>query len=121
MLNYGRREAVPLVRNSRHWGLREANKLRPHQRLVSIGLTAPKATAEDQQVANLIHACWVAFAKQAPEIRSIACPEFDWPARTDANGQAVAVFKSTPSLGRSPDLRSPPNGAAPGPTSRDEE
>ena len=82
---------------------------------------AGKATAEDQQVANLIHACWVAFAKQALEVRSIACPEFDWPARTEANGQAVAIFSSTPSLGHAPGLRSPPNGAVPGPTSRDEE
>lgn len=82
---------------------------------------AGKATAKDQQVANLIHACWVAFAKQAPDVRSIACPEFDWPARTEANSQAVAIFRSAPSLGHAPDLRSPPNGAAPGPTSRDEE
>lgn len=82
---------------------------------------AGKATADDQQVANLIHACWVAFAKQAPDVRSIACPHFNWPARMEANSQTVAIFRSTPSLGHAPDLRSPPNGAAPGPTSRDED
>jgi len=82
---------------------------------------AGKATAEDQQVADLVHACWVAFAKQAADARSIACPVFNWPARTEANGQTVAIFRSKPSLGHAPDLRSPPNGAAPGPTSRDEE
>ena len=82
---------------------------------------AGKATAEDQQVADLVHACWVAFAKQALDARTIACPGFSWPARTEANGQTVAVFKSSPSVGKAPDLRSPPNGAAPGPTSRDEE
>ncbi|RYD83562.1 MAG: carboxylesterase/lipase family protein, partial [Verrucomicrobiaceae bacterium] len=80
-----------------------------------------KATEEDQQVADLVHACWVAFAKQRASARTIACPGFDWPARTEANGQAVAIFKAAPSLGRAPDLRSPPNGAAPGPTSRDED
>lgn len=80
-----------------------------------------KATAEDQQVADLVHACWVAFAKQAPDARAIACPRFDWPARTEANGQTVAIFRSEPSLAHAPSLRSPPNGAAPGPTSRDEE
>ncbi len=82
---------------------------------------AGKATAEDQKVADYGHACWVAFAKQAAASRTIACPGFDWPARTDANDQAVAIFQSTPSLGRAKDLRSPPNGAPPGPTSRDEE
>lgn len=82
---------------------------------------AGKATAEDQHVADFVHACWVAFAKQAPDTRSIACPGFDWPARTEANGQSVAIFGSKPSLGHAPDLRSPPNGAAPGPTSRDGE
>jgi para-nitrobenzyl esterase len=82
---------------------------------------AGKATAEDQQVADLIHACWVAFAKQAASSRTIACPGFDWPARTEANGQTVAIFKAAPALGKAPDLRSPPNGAAPGPTSRDED
>lgn len=82
---------------------------------------AGKASAEDQQVADLVHACWVAFAKQSLDARTIACPGFSWPARTDANGQSVAIFRSSPSLGKAPDLRSPPNGAPPGPTSRDEE
>jgi para-nitrobenzyl esterase len=82
---------------------------------------AGKATAEDQAVADLVHACWVAFAKQDASDRTIACPGFDWPARTDANGQTVAIFQASPSLGKAADLRSPPNGAAPGPTSRDED
>lgn len=82
---------------------------------------AGKATAEDQKVADFVHACWVAFAKQSLDARTIACPGFSWPARTDANGQTVAIFKSSPSLGNAPDLRSPPNGAPPGPTSRDED
>jgi para-nitrobenzyl esterase len=82
---------------------------------------AGKATAEDHQVADLVHACWVVFAKQPPDARTIACPGFAWPARTKENGQTVAIFRSTPSLGKASNLRSPPNGAAPGPTSRDEE
>lgn len=82
---------------------------------------AGKATAEDQKVADLVHACWVAFAKQSLDARTIACPGLSWPARTDANGQTVAIFKSSPSLANAPDLRSPPNGAPPGPTSRDED
>lgn len=82
---------------------------------------AGRATAEDQKVADLVHACWVAFAKQQHDARTIACPGFDWPARSESNGQTVAIFKSMPLLGHAPDLRSPPNGAAPGPTSRDEE
>jgi para-nitrobenzyl esterase len=80
---------------------------------------AGRATAEDQHVAGLIHACWVAFAKQPASSRTIACPGFEWPARTEANGEATAIFQASPSLGKAPDLRSPPNGAAPGPTSRD--
>lgn len=83
--------------------------------------TAGKVTAEDQRVADLVHACWVAFAKQPASSREIACGDFAWPARTEANGRAVALFQSAPSLGKAPDLRSPPNGAKPGPTSRDEE
>lgn len=80
-----------------------------------------QVTAEDQAVADLVHACWVAFAKQPASSRTITCPGFNWPARTEANGQTVAIFQATPSLGKAPDLRSPPNGAAPGPTSRDED
>jgi len=83
--------------------------------------TAGKVTAEDEKVANLMHRCWVAFAKQSAHSRTIACPDLNWPARTEANGQTVAIFKTAPFLGKAPDLRSPPNGAAPGPTSRDEE
>lgn len=78
-------------------------------------------TAEDQRVADVVHACWVAFAKQPASQRTIECPGFQWPARTDANGLVVAIFQTAPSLGKAPALRSPPNGALPGPTSRDEE
>lgn len=80
-----------------------------------------QVTAEDQKVADYIHACWVAFAQQPVSSRTVACPGFDWPARTEANGQTVAVFQTAPSLGKAPNLRSPPNGAPPGPTSRDED
>jgi len=44
VLDHGRREAAPFVRNSRHWSLPEANEQRPSQRLVSVSLmgwTAP--------------------------------------------------------------------------------
>ncbi|MEZ6031337.1 MAG: carboxylesterase family protein [Hyphomonadaceae bacterium] len=78
-------------------------------------------TTEDQTVADLIHACWVAFAKQPTFKRTIDCPGFQWPARTEANGQMVAIFQTVPSLGNASGLRSPPNGAPPGPTSRDED
>lgn len=80
-----------------------------------------QVTTEDQKVANYMHACWVAFAKQPVSSRTIACADFDWPARTDANDQTVAIFQAAPSLGKAPNLRSPPNGAPPGPTSRDVE
>ena len=80
-----------------------------------------QVTAEDQKVADYVHACWVAFAQQPVSSRTVACPGFDWPARTEANDQTVAVFQASPSLGKAPNLRSPPNGAPPGPTSRDEE
>lgn len=77
---------------------------------------------EDQKVADYVHDCWVAFAKQSASNRTLACGDgFQWPARTEANGRTVAIFRAVPSLGKAPDLRSPPNGAAPGATSRDEE
>lgn len=83
--------------------------------------TAGRVTSEDKKVADLVHGCWVAFAKQAVSAQSIACPGFGWPARSEANGHTVALFQSAPSLAKAPDLKSPPNGAPPGPTSRDEE
>jgi para-nitrobenzyl esterase len=82
---------------------------------------AGKVTAEDQAVADLVHACWVAFARQPASQRTISCKGFEWPARSEANNQAVALFQSSPSLTTAPALRSPPNGAKPGPTSRDED
>ncbi|HEX5007989.1 MAG TPA: hypothetical protein VFV70_12800, partial [Hyphomonadaceae bacterium] len=84
--------------------------------------TSSRVTEEDQKVADQVHACWVAFAKQPASSRIIACGDgFQWPARTEANGQTVAIFQGAPSLGKAAALRSPPNGAKPGPTSRDEE
>ncbi len=83
--------------------------------------TSSRITPQDQGVADLVHGCWVAFAKQDSSARSIACPGFDWPARSEGNGQTIALFQSGPSLAKAQDLKSPPNGAPPGPTSRDEE
>jgi para-nitrobenzyl esterase len=84
--------------------------------------TSSRVTEEDQKVADYVHSCWVAFAKQAASSRTISCGDnFLWPARTEANGRTVAIFQSAPSLGKAADLRSPPNGAPPGPTSRDED
>jgi para-nitrobenzyl esterase len=81
-----------------------------------------RMTPKDHAVAAYIHSCWVAFAKAPVSSRSLTCADgFQWPARTDANGQAVALLQERPSLGKAPQLRSPPNGAKPGPTSRDEE
>ncbi len=83
--------------------------------------TSIRVTEEDQKVADYVHSCWVAFAKQPVSSRTISCGDtFVWPARTEANDRIVAIFQSAPSLGRAADLRSPPNGAPPGPTSRDE-
>lgn len=79
-------------------------------------------TPQDLAVGSYIHSCWVAFAKQPASATTIQCANgFEWPARTEANGQSVAIFQAQPSLGKAPALRSPPNGAKPGPTSRDEE
>lgn len=83
--------------------------------------TSGRVTSSDRKVADIVHGCWVAFAKQASSARSIACPGFEWPARSEANGQTVALFQAFPSLAKAQDLKSPPNGAPPGPTSRDQE
>jgi para-nitrobenzyl esterase len=81
-----------------------------------------RMTAEDFAVAAYIHSCWVAFAKAPASTKTLSCANgFDWPSRTESNGQAVAIFQERPSVGKAPALRSPPNGAKPGPTSRDEE
>lgn len=81
-----------------------------------------RMTPKDFAVGAYIHSCWVAFVKAAPATTTLSCANgFEWPARTDANGQTVAIFQERPSLGKAPQLRSPPNGAKPGPTSRDEE
>lgn len=80
-----------------------------------------RMTPKDLAVGAYIHSCWVAFAKASVNATRLSCANgFEWPARTAANGQAVAIFQERPSLGKAPLLRSPPNGAPPGPTSRDE-
>lgn len=83
---------------------------------------AARMTARDHAVAARVHSCWVAFAKAVPGTRSLTCADgFHWPARTEANDRAVAIFQERPALGRAEALRSPPNGAKPGPTSRESE
>jgi para-nitrobenzyl esterase len=80
-----------------------------------------RMTDADHAVARRIHSCWVAFAKAPAGTTSLSCADgFDWPARTEQNSRAVAIFQERPSIGHAGDLRSPPNGAKPGPTSRDE-
>ncbi len=80
-----------------------------------------RMTPRDLAVGAYIHSCWVAFAKQPPAVTTIECANgFKWPARTEANGQTVAIFQESPSLGKASQLRSPPNGGPPGPTHRDE-
>jgi para-nitrobenzyl esterase len=79
-----------------------------------------RMTAKDHAVAKRIHSCWVAFATAKIGTTTLECAEgFKWPARTEENNRTVAIFQERPSLGRANDLRSPPNGAKPGPTSRD--
>jgi para-nitrobenzyl esterase len=79
-----------------------------------------RMTEKDKAVAKRIHSCWVAFAKAPPNTQTLNCADgFKWPARSDANQRTVAIFQERPSLGRAGDLKSPPNDAAPGPTSRD--
>lgn len=78
-------------------------------------------TTDDQKAADLIHSCWVAFAKAPMDATSLTCgDDFVWPARTEANNHAVAVLQTEGSLKPAVDIKSPPNGAEPGPTSRDE-
>ncbi|MGH1353429.1 MAG: carboxylesterase/lipase family protein [Methyloligellaceae bacterium] len=76
-------------------------------------------TETEEAVAARIHSCWVAFAKAPLSSKTIECADgFRWPARTDENHQRIAIFQMFPSLGYAKYLRSPPNGAEPGPTSR---
>ena len=81
-----------------------------------------RMTDKDRAVAARVHSCWVAFAKQPVSKRTIDCAEgFSWPARSEANRKAVALIQERFSLTQADALRSPPNGAAPGPTSRESE
>lgn len=76
-------------------------------------------TARDHAVAARIHSCWLAFVRAAADTRTLGCADnFQWPARSDDNNRRVAIFQEYPSLGYADELRSPPNGAEPGPTSR---
>ena len=79
-------------------------------------------TAEDQQVADLVHSCWVAFAKSSPDADELRCgQDFLWPSRRADNEQAVAWLSQEPRIVPAESLRSPPNGAQPGRTWRDED
>jgi para-nitrobenzyl esterase len=81
-----------------------------------------RMTPKDLEVGAYIHSCWVVFAKALPSTKTLSCANgLEWPARTEANGQTIAIFQEKPLLGKAPQLRSPPNGAKPGPTSRDVE
>lgn len=81
-----------------------------------------RMTGADKSVAARVHSCWVAFAKAPGTARTLTCADgFTWPARSEANGRTVAIFQERPLLGRAEALRSPPNGATPGPTSRESE
>lgn len=85
-------------------------------------LIADQASDADQKVADFVHSCWVAFAKLPKGQRSLTCDNgFVWPSRTDQNDHSVAVLSDSPELIQAGDVKSPPNGAAPGRTSRDEE
>ncbi len=78
-------------------------------------------TAEDSRVASLVHSCWVAFAKADLDATRLDCAGFAWPARSETNDHAVAWLGAEPRLVPADTLRSPPNGAQPGRTSRDED
>jgi len=78
-----------------------------------------RMTETDETVAARIHSCWVAFAKAPISNKTIECAGgFVWPARSEDNYQRIAIFQMFPSLGNAKNLRSPPNGAEPGPSSR---
>ncbi|MFN3312623.1 MAG: carboxylesterase/lipase family protein [Hyphomonas sp.] len=78
-------------------------------------------TPEDRRAAALVHSCWKAFARAKAGDTVLECGDgFSWPARSAANAHAVAIFQAEPSLGRASELRSPPNGAEPGPSHRDD-
>lgn len=83
--------------------------------------TQGSLTKEDRDMAELTHSCWIAFAKAAPNAKTLKCGNgFIWPARQAGNGKPVLVIKPELELSNADALVSPPNGAAPGPSSRDE-
>ncbi len=82
--------------------------------------TKGQITAEDQHMADLTHQCWVAFAKADRDATVLNCGGLEWPARVSGNGKPVAILKPQPALANADALKSPPNGAAPGRTSRDD-
>ncbi|WP_187336625.1 carboxylesterase/lipase family protein [Novosphingopyxis iocasae] len=78
-----------------------------------------RPTEEDRAVARLVHSCWVAFAKANLDARELDCGgTFRWLARSAANDHVAALLKPVPELVPADTLRSPPNGAEPGKTSR---
>ncbi len=80
--------------------------------------TLGQVTDEDRAVADFTHACWVDFAWSEPGETEIDCNGMIWPARTEANDQTVITIDTVSELGAAQELRSPPNGAEPGRTSR---
>ncbi|MEW4447380.1 carboxylesterase family protein [Qipengyuania sp. JC766] len=79
-------------------------------------------SAEDTRVASLVHSCWVAFAKADTAATRLDCGgDFTWPARSKSNDHAVAWLGAQPRIVPADTLRSPPNGAEPGRTWRDED
>tara|TARA_B100000678_G_scaffold258714_1_gene238501 strand:+ start:1761 stop:3170 length:1410 start_codon:yes stop_codon:yes gene_type:complete len=90
--------------------------------LATYQLLPQGSAGEDMRVASLVHSCWVAFAKADKDATQLDCGrDFTWPARSEANGHAVAWLAAEPRLVPADTLRSPPNGAQPGRTSRDED
>lgn len=82
---------------------------------------AARITDDDRRAAALIHSCWKAFARARPGDLTLECGEgFSWPARSADNEHAAAIFQAEPELQPATSLRSPPNGAEPGPTHRDD-
>lgn len=78
-----------------------------------------KMTDADVAAAERMHSCWVAFAKAPIGTTVLGCADgFQWPARTDGENRPVAVFQDYPKLLSADQIRTPPNGAAPGRSSR---
>ncbi len=82
--------------------------------------TLDQLTEVDRHIAEFTHSCWIAFAKAEPEAVALTCGNgTNWPARQPNNGKPTLVIKPDPEITNADNLISPPNGAEPGPTSRD--